>query len=163
MANENLTHWKKLTNPNYLGAYSLDNGEDIVLTIKNVSREMVTGVGGRQEECTVCHFVEDVKPMILNKTNCKTIEKLLGTPYIQQWSGHTIQIGSEKVSYQGDKVDALRVRPFLPQVQTYTCEECGQVIKNAAKMSPKQVAEYTKKKYGKCLCSECAAKHKAES
>lgn len=33
------THWKKLTNPNYLGAYSIDDGKDIVLTIKNVANE----------------------------------------------------------------------------------------------------------------------------
>lgn len=26
---ENLTHWKKLTNPDYLGAYALQPGEDL--------------------------------------------------------------------------------------------------------------------------------------
>ena len=31
------THWKKLTNPDYLGAYALEDGEDMIVTIKNVS------------------------------------------------------------------------------------------------------------------------------
>ena len=63
------THWKKLTNPNYLGAYAFEENKDIILTIKSVGNEVITGEGGRKEECTVCHFVENYKPMILNKTN----------------------------------------------------------------------------------------------
>ena len=30
------THWKSMTNPNYLGVYSLPDGRDIILTIKSV-------------------------------------------------------------------------------------------------------------------------------
>ena len=30
------THWRKMTNPNYMGAYSLDEGRDVVLTIAYV-------------------------------------------------------------------------------------------------------------------------------
>ena len=86
------THWKRLINPDYLGAYSLDPGQDMVLTIKQVRREMITGTGGKQEECTVCHWQENQKPMILNRTNCKTISKVCGSPYIEQWAGHRIQI-----------------------------------------------------------------------
>ena len=101
------THWKKLINPDYLGAYSLDPGKDMILTIKQVRKEMITGTGGKQEECTVCHWAEDQKPMILNVTNCKMIAKLLKTPYIERWAGHRIQIGAEVVSAFGEKVEAL--------------------------------------------------------
>ena len=66
------THWKKYTNPNYLGAYAFQPGEEKTVTIKEVKREAVQNQSGT-EECTVAHFVEDVKPLILNKTNCKTI------------------------------------------------------------------------------------------
>ena len=41
------THWKRLINPDYLGAYSLDPGKDKILTIKVVKREMITGTGGK--------------------------------------------------------------------------------------------------------------------
>ena len=82
------THWKKLINPDFLGAYSLDPGKDIVLTIGQVKKEIVTGAGGKKEECIVCHWQENEKPMILNVTNCKTIAKQTGTPYIERWAGH---------------------------------------------------------------------------
>ena len=156
------THWKKLINPDYLGAYSLDPGKDMVLTIKAVRKEMITGTDGKKEECIVCYWEEDQKPMILNVTNCKMIAKLLKTPYIERWAGHRIQIGAEVVSAFGEKVEALRVRKNLPEDVKIPCEECGQFITPAFSMSVSQLAAYTKKKYGKNLCAECAKGKKEE-
>lgn len=107
------THWKKLTNPDYLGAYSLDEGEKRTVEIIQVSREMVAGLDGKKEECTVA-FLKAEKPLILNKTNCKTITKVLGTPYIEEWSGKKITIYAEKVKAFGDVVDAIRIVPSAP-------------------------------------------------
>ena len=158
------THWKKMINPDYLGAYSLDPGKDMVLTIRQVRKELITGADGKKEECIVCYWQEEQKPMILNVTNCKTISKLLKTPYIERWSGHRIQIGAEMVSAFGEKVEALRVRKQLPEDVKVACEECGQFIQPAFNMSVTQLAAYTKKKYGKQLCAECAKEKKeAES
>ena len=154
------THWKKLINPDYLGAYSLDPGKDMVLTIREVRKEMITGADGKKEECIVCYWQEEQKPMILNVTNCKTISKLLKTPYIERWAGHRIQIGAEMVSAFGEKVEALRVRKSLPEDVKVACEECGQFIQPAFSMSVQQLAAYTKKKYGKQLCAECAKEKK---
>ena len=158
------THWKKLINPDYLGAYSLDPGKDMVLTIRQVKKELITGTDGKKEECIVCYWQEEQKPMILNVTNCKMIAKLLKTPYIERWAGHRIQIGAEVVSAFGEKVEALRVRKTLPEDVSVACEECGQFIQPAFNMSVTQLAAYTKKKYGKQLCAECAqAKKEAEN
>ena len=42
--------------------------------------------------------------MILNVTNCKTISKLLKTPYIERWAGHRIQIYVDpKVKFKGEE------------------------------------------------------------
>lgn len=157
------THWKRLINPDYLGAYSLDPGKDMVLTIRQVKKELITGADGKKEECIVCHWQEDQKPMVLNVTNCKTISKLLKTPYIEHWAGHRIQIGAEMVSAFGEKVEALRVRKQLPEDEKIPCAECGKMIAPAFSMSVSQLAAYTKNKYGKALCAECAqAKNKKE-
>ena len=105
------THWKQNFNIDYLGAYSLDNGKDKVLTIKRLSKEMVKGTGGKEAECLVCFFLEDEKPMILNRTNCKTIAKMFGTPYIEEWAGRKISVYVANVKAFGeDNVEALRVR-----------------------------------------------------
>ena len=156
------THWKKLTNPDYLGAYALDDGKDVILTISYVHEEKVTGSDGKKDDCVVCHFSERVKPMILNSTNMKTITKLFGTPYIEDWSGRRIQIGIEKVKAFGDVVDALRVRKFIPAENIPKCESCGGEIQPRGNNSAEQIAAYTKKKYGQALCSACATRMATE-
>ena len=153
-----MTHWKKLTNPDYLGTYRLEDGKDIILTIDRVQVETVTGPDGKKEECMVCHWQEREKPMILNSTNAKMIQRLLKTPYIEEWRGHRIQIGAEMVKAFGEIVDALRVRDFLPTDDAEICEACGKPICGAHGMDSRQLAEYTRRKYGHALCATCATK-----
>ena len=156
------THWRKMTNPNYMGAYSLDEGRDVVLTIAYVRQEDVIGSDGKKEECAVCHWKErDFRPMILNVTNLKAIAKVTGSPYIDDWVGHRIQIGTEQVRAFGTITDALRVRPEKPKEARQVeipCEECGELIKPAYKMSVEQLAAYTADRYGRKLCADCAKK-----
>ena len=156
---EILTHWKKLMNPDYLGGYALITGQDLIATIKSVGNEEVTGTDGKKGICSVIHFVEpDIKPMILNATNNKTIAKLFKTPYIEQWSGRKIQIYTEKVKAFGEVWDALRIRPFLPVEKTLVCADCGSVIEAFGKTSAEVVAKHTLNTYGRMLCSACATK-----
>lgn len=114
MAQEAKTHWKKNHDYNFLGAYSLTQGSDMVLTIKELKPEEIMGTNGKKEKGFVCHFAEDAKPMILNKTNCKIIEKIYGTPFIEDWIGKKIQLFSTQVSAFGTTTDALRIRPQIP-------------------------------------------------
>jgi hypothetical protein len=114
---DKLTHWKQLKNPDYIGAYALQPGEELILTIKSCL-EQVVGTDGKKQDCLVMHFMEQVKPMILNNTNAKTITKIHGTPYMEQWSGKLIQIFARKVRAFGEDVDALRIRDFVPKKVT---------------------------------------------
>ena len=155
------THWKRLINPDYLGAYSLEAGNDMILTISAVKREMITGTGGKKEECPVCHWKENQKPMILNVTNMKTIAKMYG-PYIENWAGKRVQIYASTTKFGGDTVECLRIRKDPPEDVKIACEECGQMIAPAFSMSASQLSAYTKKKYGKNLCAECAKSKKEE-
>lgn len=45
-------------------------------------------------------------------------------------------------------------------VEVYFCEECGTEIKGAKGFSASKIAEMGTKKYGRCLCLECAKKAK---
>ena len=116
MSNEQsqqLTHWKKLTNPDYIGAYSLLPGEERIVEIVSVSRKMVKGEGGKEEECTVA-TLKNEKPFILNNTNCKTLTRIYGTPYIEQWYGKSIIIYAAKIKAFGEEMEALRIRNTKP-------------------------------------------------
>jgi len=151
------THWKKLTSPNYLGAWDFQPGEEKTVTIKEVKPEVIENQNGK-EECTVAHFAEDVKPLILNKTNAGMIAKVWGTPFIEDWAGKKIALKVKKVSAFGEMVDAVRVSKDRPVDETIICEECGKPVMPAAKA--KEIASITREKYGKTLCADCAKKIK---
>ena len=161
--NEDKTHWKLMVNPNYLGAYSLAPGEDMILTIKNICQEEVTGPNNKKEVCVVAHFEEKQKPMILNKTNMKVITKLYKTPYIQDWSGKKIRIYATEVKFGKELVDALRIREIIPIIESDTdiiCVDCNNIITAFGKMKASMVAAHTEKTYNRKLCIECATKLK---
>jgi hypothetical protein len=109
MSTTEKTHWKRLTNPDYIGAYWLPEGQDVTVTIDYVVREQITGSGGKKEECTVAHL-QGSKPFILNNTNCKTISKIYG-PYIESWAGRQITLFATTTKLSGDTVECLRIRP----------------------------------------------------
>jgi hypothetical protein len=103
------THWKRLINPMYLGAYSLPPGEDMTVRIQSVGRSIVKGTDGKEEECTIA-TLQDQKPLILNRTNSKSIARLYG-PYIEDWSGKDITLFATKTKVAKEVVECLRVRP----------------------------------------------------
>ena len=147
-----MTHWKKLTNPNYIGSYAFQPGEEKPVTIKTVGQEEVQSPEGGKELCIVAHFVQPEKPLILNKTNCKTIEKLSGTPDIEKWPGVSVILYVQRVKAFGELTDAVRIRPVKP----FTCAGCGGIITGANGKTHQEIKEYTAKKYGRPLCPDCA-------
>lgn len=158
------THWKECFNKDYIGAwFCMDEDKD--LTIDHVVKaEEITGEKGRKDTEMVIYFEEkdaNGRPlkMVANATNCKTLEKLTGSPMIEDWAGARITVWADPdVSFGGQKVGGIRIRPEAPS--KLVCDECGSAIKGAFGMNAKQLAEYTRKKYGRQLCAECAKKAK---
>lgn len=158
------THWKKLHNPDYIGAYALEDGKDLIVTIKSVGKENVKNERGT-EECVVARFEENVKPMILNSTNSKIIQKIHKTPYIEEWVGKKIQLYVANIKAFGECVEALRIREYVPKVQqtikvSTICKDCKSDIQGINSLSAEKVAQHTFSKYGRELCELCATKEK---
>lgn len=148
-------------NPNYLGSWDLDEfpNREITLTIEKIIDEDVIA-NAQKEICTVCYWTDRAfKPMILNVTNKKTICRLHKTKDTEKLKGKSVIIGIEKVKAFGEIYEALRIRARMPQAANAVkpkCENCGKEINASGNLSPAQVAAYTKKKYGKSLCADCA-------
>jgi hypothetical protein len=149
------------SNPEYLGSWDLDEipGREVTLTIDKIVDEQVT-TNGQKETCTVIHSTDKaVKKLISNITNKKTLCKLYKTKDTEKLKGKSVTIGVEQVKAFGDVHDALRIRKRIPPVVNAVlpkCEQCGNDIAPYGQMTPEQVAAYTKKQYGKALCSKCA-------
>ena len=112
---ETRTHWKKLVDPRYIGAYALPNGNDMVVTIEVVRSEEITMMGGKKEVHSIM-YLKGQKPMILNATNSKSIHKLYG-PYIEDWVGKQITLYGSTAKLGGELVECLRIRPSIPARQ----------------------------------------------
>ena len=104
-----LHHWKALTNPLYLGSYDFQPGEERIVTVKDVKREMVKGQEGTEEH-TIVHFTEGYKPMIMNATNSKMLTNLSGSPYVEKWIGTSFKLVIVKIKAFGEFIDALRIK-----------------------------------------------------
>lgn len=156
------THWKKLDNPDYLGAYALQPGKDLVVQIKNVVQEEVYNpTNNKKEVCTVAHFMDKgVKPMILNVTNCKTISKVYDTPYIEDWTGKYISVYIAKVKAFGETVEALRIRNQVPVVGKIYCVDCKKEIIGVQGKTAKEIADIAIRNCGRKLCIGCMKKEK---
>lgn len=160
------THWKKVvSDPNYLGEADFFEGEEKIATIaKVVQNEKVQTAEGKSDKAVV-HFKENLKPMILNVSRSKAIEKVAGSPYFEDWVDVSIQLYIEHgIKAFGDVVSAVRVRPRKPVLKVaLKCADCGNDIQGAMGKGADYIAGYTRKKFGVCLCFDCASKRTAET
>lgn len=138
-----VTHWKRLTNPNYLGPYAFAPNEEKVVEISGITLQMFRG---SSEEKVVAALVGE-KPLVLNNTNMALITEALGTPYIENWVGKKITLYVEKVSAFGEMVDGLRVRNAVPKeepVSLVTVEQCRMIrdLLNALGKTAEKIVSY---------------------
>lgn len=160
----------------YLGADDLDSTVEPVLTIKNLYRGKVTLSRGKEVKNVIVFAEEkasgiigEVRPMILNSTNRQTLKKLFKQVTANALEGKKIQLWIEhgvRNPSNGELTDGIRIRDKIPKDgKAYVakkCAVCGKEIVGVSGLTADQVAQKTKQKYGKQMCSECAAKAKAE-
>ncbi|MGN1200887.1 MAG: hypothetical protein ACI4R8_01295 [Candidatus Caccovivens sp.] len=149
-----LTHWKSFKDNNYLGAYNLEPGKDMVVTIKKVDKGEIIGENGEKDKGSLIWFNEYEKPMILNTTNATAIATIYDTPYVEEWVGKKIQLYQTSIRAFGSDWDVLRVRKWNPSV----CTDCKKQLEAFQNMTAEQLAVYTTAKYKHPLCAECAQK-----
>lgn len=157
----------------YLGAEDIDDNVEPILTISGLWNGTVTLQRGKENK-DVLTFVEEsvpgirqVRPLIINATNRKTLRKLFGDVKVSTLVGKQIQLYIDhnvRDPQDGGKTDGIRVRPFKPRVQQAApvppCTDCGGCICPAFGKDARWVAAYTTKNYSVPLCAACAQKRK---
>ena len=61
------------------------------------------------------YFEEDHKGLVCNKTNAKTIARVTGSEDFEDWTGKKISLYRAEVEFQGDMVEAIRVKVRTPK------------------------------------------------
>ena len=141
------THWRKFHPSKYIGAADFSSGERKVLTIASAGRETVKDNKGGEEACLVVRFKEDEKPLICNVTNSKAIDKVAGSPMIEDWAGVKIELYTTTVSAFGDQVEAVRVKKTPPRVKPELTKKHPAYDKVVAAVSDGYSREQVEEKY----------------
>jgi hypothetical protein len=95
-----------------------------ILTIKDAYYQKGVDVSGNKTDGYFLEFIEDVKPMLVNSINRKTISKIVKTlksttgadsRQLPNWIGVTIELYfDESVKMMGQIVGGIRVKPTSP-------------------------------------------------
>lgn len=137
------THYRKAFNSPYLS--SADIVEPVVLTIKNVQLQS-DKTKKTKDEFNTAYFVEreirrgeQLKPMILNATNSKTLKQLTGSAYIDDWQDVRVTIYVDSnVRFGKETMEGLRISPHKPEEKPTLTPDSDRW--------PKAVASYKKSK-----------------
>lgn len=158
MSEQTKTHWRKLQDKPYLGRWDFMPGEELLLTIKSVgSGEVYDENTGKTKEKEIIYFEEPYKPMLVNTTNNMTIEKVLGSPFIQDWIGKKIYLRVEHIPpirKKGEVIDEA-IRVINREYKPISCEECGNPITPLQHKTMDWTIQYSLKHTGKKLCPNC--------
>jgi hypothetical protein len=97
------------SNSKYLS--KTDVGEDgLVLTIKGFRNETLKSDDG-DEEKMVLHFVEDVKPMVVNRTNAQLVGVCTGAKTAGEAKGKQIVVFNDPtIAFGGKITGGLRIK-----------------------------------------------------
>lgn len=117
MSTQQKTHWRSVKPSPYLAAVDLD-GKDVVVTIECVHVGEVEGEKGRKDECriaTLSHNGKDMdKQLLLNVTNCKALQKLTGSNFLEDWNKQRVTLYTSPTKLKGETVDGIRIRLTRP-------------------------------------------------
>lgn len=139
----------------YFGHWDIPGEEDLILTIDHMEKQDVKSQRGTERK-TVVIFKENVKPLILNVINRKSIAKALDSPNYEDWEGKKIALYEGREPKADDGL-AVRIREYAPKVVVEFCSDCECEIKPHGSFSVNKIVTMSKAKYGVPLCWECAA------
>jgi len=119
---ENKTHYRKVFKSDHLGVADLEEyleeGKKLIFTIKEVKQEYNVMVAGRKGNHNIAYFKEDIKPLVLNATNSKTVRGFAqNSAFVEDWTNKLIELYIDaSVKMKGELVGGVRIKPKQPSL-----------------------------------------------
>lgn len=155
-----LPSWEKVIDPNFINAELIgDVGAERVVTIKDIDLAECYDEATKAKIQKQTVFFEECKPMVLNKTNAKTLKRLFSpnSDNPADAFGHKVILKVENVKAFGKTTTGIRIKEFSEE----KCPVCGKVILPYAGKSVAEIKEISKRNLGEIMCGECM-KNKAK-
>jgi tRNA splicing ligase len=112
------THWRTIAGKEYLVGEEL-LGKEVPLTIKEVKIEELQNQKGKENK-PVASFEGTERKLVLNITNMKTIAKVLGTPFTEEWAGKQITLIPVSGRFFGEDQIVVRIKQDYSSIKPRT-------------------------------------------
>lgn len=115
------THYRRVFKSDHLGIADLEDyqeaGSNLQFEISHVKQEIGVSVAGRKGNHNIAYFKEQIKPLVLNATNAKTIKSFCNnSPFVEDWNNIRVQLYIDPhVKMKGEIVGGVRIHPNQPQ------------------------------------------------
>lgn len=136
MSEQNKTHYRKVFKSDHLGQADLEDfiesGSNLIFNIHHVNQEMNAKVAGKKINANIAYFNEQIKPLVLNATNSKTLRQLTGSSFVEDWQNVPVQLYIDhNVKMKGDVVGGVRISPKAVKVQQQVTRDNAKLWKGA--------------------------------
>lgn len=116
---ETKTHYRRVFKSDHLGVADLEemieSKQSLTVTIKEVKQHYGEKVAGKNIDCNVAYFKENIKPLVLNSTNSKIITLFNQSPFIEHWKNTKITLYIDtNVKMKGQIVGGVRISNVKP-------------------------------------------------
>lgn len=136
-----MANYRKVYKSDHLGVVDLEemleNGKQLIFTIKEVKQENAV-VAGNRGDFNIAYFIEPIKPMVLNAGNAGIIRGFSNgkSTDTDNWKNIPIELYVDSnVKMKGQIVGGMRIKPIQPKLQpkekTFFNESNFEAAKNA--------------------------------
>jgi len=156
-----LDSWEKIIDPNFINAELIGEvGTEKVVTIKDIDYRECFDQKTNSKIQKMSLIFEECKPMVLNKTNSKTLKKLFSpnSDEPQNCIGHKVTLYVVGLHVGGKSTTGIRIKEFSEE----KCPVCGKVILPYAGKTVSEIKEISQRNLGKVMCGECMSKQAKE-
>lgn len=118
--NQPKTHYRKVMKSDHLGIADLEDlieeKKPLIFTIKEVKQEINVTVAGKKGNFNIAYFSENIKPLVLNSTNCKVVKAFANnSPFVEDWKNILVELYiDENVKMKGEVVGGVRIKQVQP-------------------------------------------------
>jgi len=155
-----LPSYEKIIDPNFINAELIGEvGAERVVTIKDIDLAECYDEQTKSKVQKASVFFEECKPMVLNKTNAKTLKRLFSpnSDNPADAFGHKVILKVENVKAFGKTTTGIRIKEYSEE----KCPICGKPILPYAGKSVAEIKEISQRNLGEIMCGACM-KNKAK-
>ena len=152
---------EKIIDPNFLNAELIGEiGAERVVTIKDIDMAECYDEGMKAKVQKQTVFFEECKPMVLNKTNAKTLKRLFSpnSDDPKNAFGHQVLLKVEEVKAFGKKTTGIRIKEYSEE----KCPVCGKPILPYGGKTVAEVKQIAMQHVGAIMCGPCIKIKKQE-